>query len=128
LVLDAAIGLLPERSKILCRTLVGNTVFVQRSHKQISRPRFYNKFYVRDFSEVQEVEWRDRIVDVSIDVGGAVEVAQVEFFRGRIDSIQLERPASYYTGKSIKVVNARLSESADSIAESIDRHEHNLDS
>lgn len=65
---------------------------------------------------------------MSIDVGGAVEVAQVEFFRGRIDSIQLERPASYYTGKRIRVVNARLSESADSIAESIDRHEHNLDS
>ena len=47
-VIEAVIDTLPEHAQALLRSQLNGTTFVQRSHKQISRPRFYTAPYLRD--------------------------------------------------------------------------------
>ena len=128
IVIEAAIDILPERSQVLLRSQLKETTFVQRSHKQICRPRFYTAPYLQDRRAVEDVEYSKKIIDVQLDVDGVNEVAQVEFFAGRVDSIQFKRPAAYYVGKRLRVTGTRLGKLARSHAAAIDRREHGTDS
>jgi hypothetical protein len=124
IVLEAAIDFLPENAKALMRSQLSETIFVQRSHKQISHPRFYTSFYRLDRRAIEDLEYSHKIIDVQIDVEGANEVAQVEFFQGRVDIIVFKRSAAYYAGKKLKVMGARPGKLARSHARAIDRREH----
>lgn len=75
IVLEAVIDILPERSQVLLRSQLKETTFVQRTHKQISRPRFYTAPYLPDRRAVEDGEYSEKIVDVKIDVEGVNEVA-----------------------------------------------------
>lgn len=123
-VLDAVVDTLPERSQVLLRSQVKGTTFVQRSHKQICRPRFYTAPYLQDRRVVEGVEYSQMVVDVQLDVDGVREVAQVEFFGGRVDSIQFKRPSAYYVGKGLRVTGTRRGKPKRSHAAAIDRREH----
>jgi hypothetical protein len=70
------------------------------------------------------LEYSQKLIEVQLDVEGAKEVAHVEFFRGRVDSIQFKRPAAYYAGKNLKVMGVRPGKLARSHAAAIDRREH----
>lgn len=124
IVIDAMIDVLPEDAKGLLRSQLNETMFVQRTHKQISRPRFYRVPYLRDLRVIEDTDYSQKIIDVQVDVDGVNEVVNVEFFQGRIDSIQFKRPASYYVGKRLKVTGTKLGKSNLSHAAAIDRGEH----
>ncbi|QHO76533.1 hypothetical protein ACH79_31855 [Bradyrhizobium sp. CCBAU 051011] len=81
-VIEAVIDTLPEHSQVLLRSQLNATTFVQRSHKQICRPRFYTAPYLQDRRAVEGGEYSEKVIDVQVDVDGVNEVAQVEFFRG----------------------------------------------
>ncbi|MBX3446183.1 MAG: hypothetical protein KF765_05475 [Parvibaculaceae bacterium] len=70
------------------------------------------------------MEYTAKIVDVQIDVEGVKQVAQVEFFQRRIDSVQFKRPAKFYAGKAPKVTGVRFDKLGRSHAAAIDRLEH----
>jgi len=123
-VIEAVIDTLPEHSQALLRSQLNGTMFVQRSHKQISRPRFYTAPYLRDRRAIEGGEYSHKVIDVLVDVDGVNEVAQVEFFRGRVDSIQFKRPAAYYVGKRLRVTGTRPGKPTRSHAAAIDRREH----
>ena len=123
-VIDAVIDTLPERSQVLLRSQVSGIKFVQRSHKQICRPRFYTAPYLQDRRAIEGGEYSEMVVDVQLDVDGVSEVAQVEFFGGRVDSIQFKRPAAYYVGKGLRVTGTRPGKPSRSHAAAIDRREH----
>lgn len=124
IVIEAAIDILPRRSQALLRSQLKETMFIQRSHKQISRPRFYSGLYRPDRRALEDADYADTIIDVQLDVEGIHETAQVEFFRGRVDSIQFKRPAAHYAGKKLTVLGARRGTLARSHAAAIDRREH----
>lgn len=124
LVINAAINFLPENSRGLLYAQLGQATFVQRSHKQICRPRFYISPYLQDQRTIEDVEYFQKIIDVQVDVSGVKEIAQVEFFRGRVDSIQFKRPAKYYADKKMSVIGVRSGSFARSHAAEIDRREH----
>ncbi len=101
-------------------------MFVQRSHKQICRPRFYTAPYVPDQRAVEGSggEYFEKIVDVQVEVDGRNEVVQVEFFNGRVDSLQFKRCTAYYIGKNLHVMGTRPGQPTRSHARAIDRREH----
>jgi hypothetical protein len=70
------------------------------------------------------LEYSKKLIEVQLDVEGAKEVAHVEFFRGRVDTIQFKRPGAYYAGKKLKVMGVRPGKVALSHAAAIDRLEH----
>jgi hypothetical protein len=123
-VIEAVIDTLPEPSQVLLRSQLSETTFVQRSHKLICRPRFYTAPYLQDRRAVEVGEYSEKVVDVQVDVDGVSEVAQVEFFWGRVDSIQFKRPAVYYIGKGLRVTGTRPGKPSRSHAAAIDRREH----
>jgi hypothetical protein len=123
-VIEAVIDTLPEHSQVLLRSQLNGTTFVQRSHKQICRPRFYTAPYLQDRRAVEGGEHSEKVVDVQVEVDGVSEVAQVEFFEGHVDSIQLKRPAAYYVGKRLRVTGTRPGKPSRSHATAIDRREH----
>jgi len=124
IVIGAAIDFLPAHDQALLRSQLNGTTFVERAHKQISRPRFYAKPYRRDRRAIEDLEYSEKLIEVQLDVGGAKQVAHVMFFRGRVDSIQFKRPLSYYAGKKLKVMGVRPGKVALSHAAAIDRLEH----
>lgn len=124
MVLEAAIDLLPEQGQALLRSQLKETTFVQRSNKQICRPRFYTRLYHRDRRAIEDPEYAEKTIDVQVDVDGVDEVAQVQFFRGRADSVQFRRPGAYYAGRKLKVRSARPGKVGHSYAAAIDRCEH----
>ena len=71
--------------------------------------------------------YSEKLIEVQVDIEGAKEVAHVEFFRGRVDSIQFEQSSAYYAGKKMKVMGARPGALALSHAAAIDRREHGTD-
>jgi hypothetical protein len=123
-VIEAVIDTLPEHAQALLHSQLNGTTFVQRSHKQISRPRFYTAPYLRDRRAIEGGEYSHEVIDVLVDVDGVNEVAQVEFFRERVDSIQFKRPAAYYVGKRLRVTGTRPGKPTRSHAAAIDRREH----
>jgi hypothetical protein len=126
-VIEAVIDSVPDEFQEVLRSQLTGTMFIQRSHKQISRPRFYTAPYLRDRRAVEGGESSDKVMDVQLDVGAVSEVAQVEFFAGCVDSLQFKRPAAYYAGKRLKVTGTRLGEPKRSNASAIDRREHGSD-
>lgn len=123
-VVEAVIDTLPEHSQVLLRSQLNGILFVQRSHKQICRPRFYTAPYVPDQRAVEGGGNFAKLVDVQVEVDGRNEVVQVEFFRGRIESIQFKRPTASYVGKSLEVMSTRPGRLTRSHARAIDRREH----
>lgn len=123
-VIEAVIDTLPEHAQALLHSQLNGTMFVQRSHKQISRPRFYTAPYLQDRRAIEGGEYSHKVIDVLVDVDGVNEVAQVEFFRGRVDSIQFKRPAAYYVGKRLRVTGTRPGKPTRSHAAAVDRREH----
>jgi hypothetical protein len=123
-VIEAVIDILPEPSQGLLRAQLNETTFVQRSHQQICRPRFYTTPYLRDRRTVEGGEYSEKVVDVQVEVDGVSEVAQVEFLGGRVDSIQFKRPAVYYAGKRLRMIGTRPGKPSRSHAAAIDRCEH----
>jgi hypothetical protein len=124
MVIEAAIDFLPEHAQALLRSQLKETMFLQRTPKQICRPRFYLAPYLRDRRAIEDAEYSEKLIKVQLDVEGAKEVAHVEFFRGRVDSIQFKRPPAYYAGKKLKVTGIRPGKVALSHAAAIDRLEH----
>jgi len=124
MVIEAATDFLPEHAQALLRSQLKETTFVQRSHKQICRPRFDTRSYRLDRRAMEDLEFSEKLIEVQLDVEAAKEVAHVEFFRGRVDSIQFKRPAAYYAGKKIKVMGVRPGKPSLSHAAAIDRREH----
>lgn len=123
-VFEAVIDFLPEHAQALLRFQLKETTFVQRSHKQICRPRFYTRLYSRDRRAIDDPEYSEKLIVVQVDVEGAKQAAHVEFFRGRVDSIQFKQPGAYYAGKKIKVMGVRAGKVSLSHAAAIDRREH----
>lgn len=124
MVIEAAVNFLPEHAQALLRSQLKETMFLQRSHMQICRPRFYARFYGRDRRAIEDLEYSEKLIEVQLDVTGAKEVAHVAFFRGRVDSIQFKRPPKYYAGKKMKVIGTRPGKMVLSHAAAIDRREH----
>ncbi len=123
-VIEAAVDFLPEHAQALLRSQLSGITFVQRTHSQISLPRFYTKPYCPDRRAIEDSEYAAKIVDVQIDVEGVKQVAQVEFFQGRIDSVQFKRPAKFYAGKTVKATGVRFGKLGRAHAAAIDRLEH----
>lgn len=123
-VIEAVIDTLPEHAQVLLRFQLNGTTFVQRSHKQICRPRFYTAPYLQDRRAIEDGQYSHKVVDVQFDVDGVNQVANVEFFRGRVDSIQFKRPAAHYVGKSLRVTGTRPGKPTRTHAAAIDRREH----
>jgi hypothetical protein len=117
LVLEAAIASLPDIIQSRLRAQFNQKLFVQRSHRQISRPRFYSK-------PLESNELPHKILKVEIDVGGKKESAHVEFFQGRVDSIQFKHSGNFYSGKALKVIGVKAGNLKVSHAAAIDRCEH----
>lgn len=123
-VLEAAIDSLPEPSRALFHSRLKGTMFVQRSHKQISWPRFYTAPYLSDPRTIRGDELSEYVVDVKFDVDGVSQVANVDFFKGRLDTIQFKRPASYYAGKTLRVTDVRPGKPHLTHGAALDRLEH----
>ncbi len=123
-VIEAVIDTLPEHSQVVFRSQLNGTIFVQRSHKQISWPRFYTAPYLRDMRAIEVKENALKVVDVQLDVDGVKQVANVEFFEGRVDTIQFRRPAAYYVGKRLSVTGTQPGKSNRTHGAAIDRLEH----
>lgn len=124
IVLEAAIDFLPENAQALLRSQLSETTFVQRSHKQISHPRFYTGFYRLDRRGIEDLEYSHKVIDVQIDVEGAKQIANVEFFQGCVGIITFKRPAAYYAGKALKVMGVRPGKLGRTHAAALDRLEH----
>lgn len=123
-VLKAALDSLPDHDKSLLYSQIHGLKFVQRSHRQIARPRFYRGLYQWDLRKIEHSNQSEMIIEVQLDVEGHREVAQVEFFQGRVDTIQFKRSAKFYKGKDMNVVSAGPGKLSNSIALEIDRQEH----
>lgn len=124
MVIEAVIDTLPEHAQALLRSQLEETTFVQRTPKQISRPCFYTAPYLQDRRAVEDGEYSHKVVDVQFDVDGVNQVANAEFFRGRVDSIQFKRPAVHYLGKTLRVTGTRPGKPIRTHAAAIDRREH----
>jgi hypothetical protein len=124
IVLEAAIANLPDHAQKLMRPLLKQTVFVQRSHVQVSYPRFYSTFYVQNRSAIEDEFFVQNVLSVQIDVDEERQSAQVEFFKGRISSIQFKKPAKFYAGKEVKAMSVKPIKPNLSHAAAIDRLEH----
>ncbi|MDF3127210.1 hypothetical protein [Rheinheimera sp. 1928-s] len=124
LVLEAAIANFPDDMQKQLRAQLNQKIFVQRSHRQISRPRFYSPFYVPNKEMYANDEFLHTLVSVKIDVEGERENAHIEFFRGRIDSIQFKYSGTFYRGKAVKVLGVKSGKPGLSHAAAIDRAEH----
>lgn len=124
IVLEAAVASLPNDKQIILRTQLGQKMFVQRSHGQICRPRFYSAFYVRNKKTTEDDDLSNKVINIQISVDGENQNAQVEFFQGRIDSIQFKRPSKFYIGKEVKVIGVKLGNTSLTHAAAIDRCEH----
>lgn len=122
--IEAAVDCLPEQAQALLRSQLAGTMFVQRSHKQISRPRFYTEPYCPDRRAIEDPEYSDKMIDVQIDVEGVKQMIHVDFLRARVDTIQFKRPAKFYVGKNLKVMGVRPGKRGRTHAEAIDRLEH----
>ena len=117
LVLEAAITGLPDNIRGQLRAQLNQKVFVQRSHPQISRPRFYSSPLVGN-------ELLHKLLSVEIDVGGKKESAHVELYQGRIDSIQFKHHGRFYSGKALRVIGVKAGNPKVSHAAALDRREH----
>lgn len=124
IVLEAAVSGLPEAMQILLRSQMTQPVFVQRSHRQISRPRFYSHVYARNQETTEDPRDSHKVMNVDISVGGEKQRAHVEFFRGRVDSIQFKKSGKFYVGKEVKVVAVKPGKPGITHAAAIDRREH----
>lgn len=124
IVIEAAIASLPDHIQMLLRSQLKQIMFIQRSHRQISRPRFYSTFYIRNQKTIEDDEFFQKLINIQIDVDGERQNAQVEFFQGRIDSIQFKQPAKLYVGKAVKVMGVKPGKRSLSHAAAIDRCEH----
>ena len=124
MVIEAVIDTLPEHAQVLLRAQLKETTFVRRAPKQICRPRFYTAPYLQDRRAVEDGEYAHKVIDVPFDVDGANQVANVEFFRGRVDSIQFKQPAAHYLDKTLRVTGIRPGNPIRTHAAAIDRREH----
>ena len=124
IVLEAAITSLPHDAQQHFDALLKQRVFVQRSNRLVGRPRFYTKPYLRNHTSVDEPTLSHQLLNVHVDVDGERQVAHVEFFHGRIDSIQFKKPASFYAGKTVCAADVSLGNPNLSHASAIDRKEH----
>lgn len=124
IVLEAAISSLDEAIQIPLHAQLKQRMFIQRSHAQIIHPHFYSSWYIPNRNAIEDGDLSHKLVVVQIDVAGKKQNAHVEFFRGRIDSIQLKQPGKYYLGKEIKVKDVKPGNPSLSHAAAIDRLEH----
>jgi hypothetical protein len=123
IVLDAAIATLSIDIKEELCTQLNQRVFVQRSHRQISRPRFYSTANANQKLNENSELWHKLLI-VELDIGGKKERAHIEFYRGRVDSIQFKHPGKFYNGKAVKVLSVKAGNPSLSHAAAIDRREH----
>jgi len=123
-VLDAAISSFSDDIQMQLLTQIKQLMFIQRSHSQIIRPRFYSIFYVKDQAKIENEELAHMILNVQISVDGEKQNSHVEFFQGRIDSIQFKQPGKFYMGKAVSVIGIKIGKLNFSHAAAIDRCEH----
>ncbi len=122
--LEAAIETLPNHARTLFRSQLKGSVFVQRSLKQIGLPRFYSKNYDLDERFINEENLFHHVINVQYLIEGKKETANVEFYKGRIESVQFKRPPKYYAGKVITVIGVKPGKVGRTHADAIDRLEH----
>ncbi len=123
-VLEAAFASLPNDSQISLPAKLNQIIFVQRSHKQISLPRFYSSPYVPDQSSVVSGDLSNGLLSVQLEVEGKKQSAHVEFFQGRVWSVQFKNPAKFYAGKVVNVLGVKPGNPRLLHAVAIDRSEH----
>lgn len=124
MVLDAAINTMPEHAQNFYNSQLKSTLFAQRTPKQVCRPRFYPVAYQRDLRFFDDEEFSEKVIDVQISVDGRKEIANVEFYKGRIESIQFKHPPKYYASKVITVIGVKPGKVGRTHADAIDRLEH----
>ncbi len=124
IVLEGTLASLPNDSQNLLRAKLNQVIFVQRSHKQISLPRFYSSPYVPDQSSVVSGDLSNGLLSVQLDVEGQKQSAHVEFFQGRVWSVQFKNPSKFYAGKVVNVLGVKAGNPRFMHAAAIDRAEH----
>ena len=121
--LEAAIAILSDDMQTQLFTQVSQKLFVQRSHRLISYPRFYSSAKTNQkLNESSELS--HKLLIVELDVAGKKERAHVEFYRGLVDSIQFKHPGKFYKGKVLKVLSVKAGNPKVSHGAAIDRSEH----
>lgn len=123
-VLEAAISSFSDDIQMQLFNQIRQLMFIQRSNSHISRPRFYTTFYVKDRTFIANEELSHMIINIQISVDGEKQNSQVEFFQGRIDSIQFKQPGKFYFGKAVSVTGIKHGKLNLSHAAAIDRCEH----
>lgn len=124
IVLEAVIDNLDTSAQDIFRSLLRRKMFIQRSHSRIVRPRFYTAYYARLRLPIDDLDNKNVVYEAVLDVAGHRQRAQVEFFRGEIDSVQFAKDGAFYAGKIVRVVHVSETDPLSTNAAEIDRDEH----
>ena len=120
-VLNAAMQSLRDDDRDAIKRQISSSFFVERiPDGRINIFRFY---FPGDLSVAKGLG-EDELFRVRIDVQGAVEVANVCFYRGRLFSIEFKHPGRFYKDKLLSVINIEKGSLSDSYTNEIDREEH----
>ena len=120
--IDAVLNHLQEHQKSVVREQLENRYFL--SWEPDGR---INVFFFYDESSLPLLsvpEFEDRLIKVELFVEGRKHVAHVIFYKGRIHSIELKKPRSFFKGKSFRVGSVTEGKPSDSYTGAIDRLEH----
>jgi hypothetical protein len=122
-VLEAVAKHLDFAARTQLQSLMQSKTFVQRSHKRVIRPRFYDASYVRLRPSV-DFRKESGAYEIAIEVDNDRQLAHVEFYRGQIDNISFSKPTSFYRGKDVHAVCVRATDCDSTNAGLIDKAEH----
>jgi hypothetical protein len=123
-VLIAAFSFFDDEIQKCLHGLLSCRIFVQRSNKKVSLPRFYCRLYVRSARPLSGLEFEDNVINVRIAVRGKTEIAQVAFFCGGIESIQFKEKPEYYSSQVVQIVSVFKGNPDATHAAARDRMEH----
>jgi hypothetical protein len=123
---DAAMSHLPEAVRDLVRAQLRQPFFVERIPAgRINVFRFYSP---DPGLRIPDPAFLDSLVNVRLVVDGKPQVAHVTFYKGYVFSVELKKPAKYYVGKTVIVVEVTTGRSGESsYTRALDRAEHGRD-
>ncbi|MGQ0443294.1 MAG: hypothetical protein ACT4OH_07625 [Methylophilaceae bacterium] len=117
LVLEAAISTFPEHLQRQLRSQLGERIFVIRANRHVSHLRI-------SAPSIEGQELQHSLLIVNLGIEGKREAAHVEFYRGRINTVQFRHRAKVYAGKAIQVLDVKPGNPNLSHAAALDRLEH----
>jgi hypothetical protein len=125
--LNAFLPALEPDLRVLLEQQLAQPFFMQFWHKGRISPFFFDNFRLPKEVRLPVPDFDDRLYKIEMFVDEEKQWAQVMFVSGRIYSISFKQPFKFYEGKDVRFGAVKLGDGKQSMAVSMDRHEHGKD-